>query len=148
MGLLNLIMKPSKKEQNEISQNIFQAQSYYDFIKSSCGAESLIDNKKRLLSALIVLVNYETKYPRYFNHPKPTENLAKVQSELLVLEKKYVDYYMSHIANRLLKYSTTRGKTDNFNKETEAFRRFSADFLPDTIEYFEKQLEIHFNQYL
>ena len=148
MGLLNLIMKPSKKEQNEISQNIFWAQSYYDFIKSSCGVESFIDNKKRLLSALIVLVNYETKYPRYFNHPKPTENHAKVQSELPAIEKNYVDYYMSHIANKLLKYSTTRGKTNNFNKEVESFRRFGADFLPGTMEYFERQLEIHFNQYL
>lgn len=148
MGLLNFLSKPSRKERNEIDQNIHCAKTYYDFVKSPCGVENFVDSERKLLSALATLINYEAKYPRYFNHPKPTENSAKVANEIPAIEKKFVDNYMSHIANKLLKYSTDRGKANNFNKEVENFRRFSASFLPGTVEYFEKQLSIHFKEYL
>ena len=146
MGLFS--KKPSQREQNDISQNIFNVQSAYRSMYDGCGVEVYVDCKNRLMKSMNTLLAYEKKYPSYFKHPTPTENAKKIQEEMQEVEMHFVDYTITYIEKKLLNYSTARGKTNNFNKETDKFKYYAGEFLPGTVEYFDKMLHEHFSEYI
>lgn len=146
MGLFS--KNPTSKEQAEISQNIFWVQSFYKTLHDGCGVEVFADSKQRVFSSLNLLIKYEKKYPSFFKHPTPTENYNKVLKELPKVEKKFVDYTVVYIEKKLLNYSTDRGKRNNFNKETDKFRYYAGEFLPETVDYFTKMIQERFPEYL
>lgn len=146
MGIFS--KNPSLKEQNEISQNIFWVQSFYKTMFDGCGVEVFVNCKQRVFSSLDLLIKYERKYPSYFKHPKPTENHKKIIKELPEAEKKFVDYTIINIEKKLLNYSTDRGKRNNFNKETDKFRYYAGEFLPETVDYFTRMINERFPEYL
>ena len=146
MGLFT--KNPSQKEQQEISQDIFLVQSSYKTMFDGCGVEVFVSCKQRVFSCLNVLIKYEKKYPSFFKNPKPTENYNKVIKELPKTERKFVDYTITQIEKKLLNYSTERGKRNNFNKETDKFRYYAGEFLPETVDYFTKIVSERFPQYL
>lgn len=88
---------------------------------------------------------YENKFPKYFK--KPSDNLNKITKELPECEKKFVDYTLNNLERKLLNYTTDRGKINNFNKEIDIFHYYAAEFLPETVIYFEKQIEKIFPKY-
>ena len=100
------------------------------------------------MTSLNTLIAYEKKYSSFFKNPKPTANSAKVSRELPSVEKKFVDYTIINLERKLLKYTTDRGKRNNFNKEVDIFKYYAGEFLPQTVEYFDKQIHERFSEYL
>lgn len=145
MGLFS--KKPNQREQNDISQHIFLVQSSFRSMYDGCGIEIFIDCKNRVLQSLETLIAYEKKYNSFFKKPTPSDNKEKVIRELPEVEKRFVDYTITKIEKKLLDYSTERGKRNNFNKEIDKFKYYAGEFLPETVDYFNKVIQERFPEY-
>ena len=146
MGLF--FKKPNSIEQSEISTLIYNVQTSYRYMHDWCGVEIFVDCKKNVFDDINKLIKYESKYPSFFKHPTPSENKQKVISELPYVEKKYIDNLIVYIEKKLLNYSTDRGKRNNFNKEADKFRYYAGEFLPETVDYFNKVARKNFSDYI
>ena len=145
MGLFS--QNPNGKTQGVIAQKAFQVQSSYKMMFDGCGIEVFVNCKKTVFDGVNTLIMYENKFPKYFRKPKPSDNLNKITKELPECEKKFVDYTLNNLERKLLNYTTDRGKINNFNKEIDIFHYYAAEFLPETVIYFEKQIEKIFPKY-
>lgn len=146
MGLFS--KKPNQQEQNDISQHIFWVQSFYKSMYDGCGIDVFVDCKNRVFKSLDVLISYEKKYNSFFKKPKPSDNKEKVIRELPDVERHFVDYTITNLEKKLLNYSTDRGKRNNFNKETDKFRYYADEFLPETVDYFNQLIRERFSEYV
>lgn len=146
MGLFS--KKPNQQEQNDISQHIFWVQSFYESMYDGCGIDVFVDCKNRVFKSLDVLISYEKKYNSFFKKPKPSDNKEKVIRELPDVERHFVDYTITNLEKKLLNYSTDRGKRNNFNKETDKFRYYADEFLPETVDYFNQLIRERFSEYV
>ena len=90
----------------------------------------------------------QKKFPSFFGKNSPSSNLEKINSERKKMEKKFVDRFLISIEKKLLNYSTDRGKRNNFNKETDKFKYYAGEFLPETVKYFNEMIEERFPEYL
>ena len=74
--------------------------------------------------------------------------MNKIKSERQEMEKEFIDRYFICIEKKLLNYSTIRGKKNNFTKETDIFRYYAPEFLPETVDYFNKIISENFSDYI
>lgn len=146
MGLFS--KNPSKHEQEDITQHIFWIQSFYKTINDGCGIEVFVDCKNRVLNSLEILISYEKKYNSFFKKPKPSDNKKKIFRELPEIERRFVDYTIVKLEKKLLDYSTDRGKRNNFNKEVDKFMYYAGEFLPSTVDYFNRIINERFSEYM
>lgn len=146
MGLFS--KKPTLTHIHEIESAIFEAQTSYKEVATTDRPDWFIEAYEKTYTSTEFLVKMERKYPSYFKKPTPSSNLEKINSERKKMEKKFVDRFIISIEKKLLNYSTERGKRNNFNKETDKFRYYAGDFLPETVDYFNKVIKERFSEYL
>ena len=139
--------KPTVNQINQIESAIFQVQTNYKTVTSTDRVDWFIEAYENTYAALKILLDMQNKYPSYFGKNSPSSNLDKINSERKKMEREFIDRFITSIENKLLKYSTPRGKINNFIQETDKLRCHMDDFLPETIEYFEKTIKKRFSEY-
>ena len=140
--------KPSSSEQNQIKEHIRTIELFYKIMYDGCGIDIFVECKNRVLTASTELIKYEEKYPNFFVAPGPKENSTRILDELPECEREFIDYMLQRLERKLLDYSTDRGKRNNFNKEVDKFKYFAGEFLPETVDYFNQQLQRRFPEFL
>lgn len=140
--------KPTGSQQVYIDSAIHDVQMHYKQVASTTRVDWFIEEYKSTYSSLNYLLDAEKKFPSYFGKNNPTSNLNKINCERPKMEKKFIDRYILSIEKKLLEYSTERGKRNNFNKETDKFRYYADEFLPESVVYFDKLISERFPDYI
>jgi len=93
------------------------------------------------------LLYWEEKYPKAFNISPCTmvETLINTRNEL---ERDMIDRWIHNLERTLIQYSTEKGKMNNFKKQVDLFKFDSEVLLPESIDYFQSELEKHYSQYI
>ena len=146
MGLFS--KRPNNEQQVYIKSTINEVQTQYKQVATTTRVDWFLESYKRTYSLMEDLLNVEKKYPTYFGNQSPSFNMKKIKSERAEMETQFVDRFILSIEKNLLNYSTARGKRNNFNKEVDKFKFYADEFLPETIDYFNKTLNEHFAEYV
>lgn len=146
MGLFS--KKPNRSQQVYIQSAIDEVQTQYKQVAKAERVDWFLEAYEKTYDAMDYLLKAEKNFPSYFGKHRPTSNLQKINSERPEMERQFIDRFILSIEKKLLNYSTERGKRNNFNKETDKFRYYADEFLPETVDYFNQMLKERFNQYL
>ena len=146
MGIFS--KKPSGSQQAYIASAISEVQIQYKNVATTSNIENFLESYRKTKDSMKYLLDAERKFPSYFRHPKPSENMKKIESERLEMEHQLIDRLIVSIEKRLLDFSTDRGKRNNFNKEVDKFRYYAGEFLPETVNYFENIVKERFPEYI
>lgn len=140
--------KPNGSQQAYIQSAISDAQIHYKQVANTNRVDWFIEEYQKTYIAMNYLLEAEKKFPSYFGNPSPTSNLNKINHERPQMEKKFIDRFILSIEKKLLEYSTDRGKRNNFNKETDKFRYYAGEFLPESVTYFDELISERFPDYI
>lgn len=146
MGLFD--KKPNAKTQVYIQSHINEVQTQYKYLTRVERVDWFLETYEKIYKEMNYLLDAEKKYPSYFGKHRPSTNMNKIKSERQEMEKDFIDRYFICIEKKLLNYSTIRGKKNNFTKETDIFRYYAPEFLPETVDYFNKIIRKNFSDYI
>ncbi len=147
MGLFS--KKPTRADAYTIQTSVSQVKILYSSLFSANKIDLFISEREELNIEIERLLKYEKKYPNvFYKNQRPSDILRKIQNERAVCERKLIDRNLALIESTLLNYKTERGKRNNFIKETDIIKYYAEELLPETVEYFELQLQKMFPQYI
>lgn len=146
MGLFS--KKPTGSQQAYIQSAISEVQIQYKQVAQTERVDWFLEAYKKTYDSMNYLINAEKKFPSYFGKHRPTTNMQKINSERPEMEKQFVDRFILSIEKKLLNYSTDRGKRNNFHKEVDKFKYYAAEFLPATVDYFNRIIQERFSEYI
>lgn len=146
MGLFS--KKPSGSQQVYIQSAISEVQTKYKYLTTVDRVDWFIEEYENIYRSMNFLLDAEKRFPSYFGKHKPSTNMKKIESERAEMEIQFIDRFILSIERKLLNYSTDRGKRNNFNKEANKFKYYAAEFLPETVDYFNKVIQERFTEYI
>ena len=147
MGLFS--KKPTRADAYTIQTSVSQVKILYSSLFSANKIDLFISEREELNVEIERLLKYEKKYPNvFYKKQRPSDILRQIQNERAVCERKLIDRNLALIERTLLNYKTERGKHNNFIRETDIIKYYAGELLPETVEYFELQLQKMFPQYI
>lgn len=102
---------------------------------------------KYAMELVKIMVKWESKYPLSFKDVKPHMIYESMVNERADLQCIMIDNWISNLDRKLLRYTTDKGKRNNFIKEVDIFRYDCTCLHPDAVNYFKESLKAKYPQY-
>ena len=146
MGLFS--KKPNGSQQVYIQSAINEVQTQYKYLTQVERVDWFVEAYENIYKSMNFLLDSEKRFPSFFGKYTPSTNMKKIESERNEMEKQFIDRFFLSIEKKLLEYSTMRGKKNNFIKETDKFRYYAGEFLPESVDYFNNIIETRYPEYM
>lgn len=131
-----------------IDITIQNAKRSIDLLKDCTSITQFSSRYEYAKQDVLKMVDLQKEYPSVFKEISPLDIYMALERDRFELECTVVDKVVSQIERKLLKYTTEKGKQNNFNKEFDIFRYDSEVALPQTFDYFVEQMNTKFPQYM
>ena len=79
MGIFS--KKPSGSQQAYIASAISEVQIQYKNVATTSNIEIFLESYRKTKDSMKYLLDAERKFPSYFRHPKPSENMKKIEKK-------------------------------------------------------------------